>query len=378
MEKSALLASPFVRPKKKVTLLLVGGGHGHVYVLKQLQRNRWPDAEVLLLSPSRYQYYSGMFSGYVEGLYDLEQICIDLSGMASSANVTWVEGSAVSIDPERQIVVTDRGETLGYDFVSFDIGSLTAGTEIPGVSQYAHVIKPNYMLPEILNRLRMEQEIVFVGGGPAGIELSLALQARREKEGIPASITLVSSSRLLHDYGDIVSDKIEQIVLRKGIQLFANHTVGKVEQHYLVTTLHEKISFDFLVWLAGPQAPNLFREAGLAVDNRGYLLVTATLQAKHYPNIFGVGDCVALEGHPHVAKAGVYAVREAPVLWRNLISSIKGGIPSTYRPQTDFLSLLSIGNEEGFLLYKGIALRGKWVWRLKKRIDTSFMNRYQI
>jgi pyridine nucleotide-disulfide oxidoreductase family protein len=365
-----------VEQKKWCKLVLVGGGHGHVYVLKQLQQVQWPHVEVLLLSPSRYQFYSGMFSGYVEGLYNLEQICVDILILASNAGVKWVQGSAVKIHPDRQIVETDQGEAIDYDIISFDVGSLTAGAEIPGVVSYAEVIKPTYLLPQVLDRLSTKQEIVVVGGGASGIELSLAMQARRRKEGKSPAVKLVSSGELLQGYGRGVQEKIEKIVRAKGVKVFLNHKVKKVEPHFLVTASEYKIPYDALVWLAGPKAHPIFRNSRLGVDDQGYLLVTATLQAKDYPNIFGIGDCVGIMEYPHLAKAGVYAVREAPILWNNIQSYMEGGTPLVYHPQADFLSILSTGDQQGFLLYKGMTMHGKWVWKLKKRIDSAFMRHF--
>ena len=362
---------------KKLKLLLVGGGHGHVYVLKQLQKMSWPHVEVALLSPSRFQYYSGMFAGFVEGLYSLEQIRIDLAKLASRAGIKWVPGSAVKIDPHLQIVFTDQGETLDYDMVSFDIGSLTSGEEISGVAEYAEVIKPTHVLPQVLQRLATPNKIVVVGGGASGIELSLAIHARRRKDGQPACVKLVSAGHLLHDYGGSVSEKTANIIRSKGVDLCLNCRVKTVEPHYLVTASGNRIPFDAIIWLAGPRAHSVFRESGLGVDEQGYLMVNPTLQAIDFPNIFGIGDCISIAGYPQLAKAGVYAVRESPILWHNILSYTLEKTPRIYHPQVDFLSILSTGGQQALLLYKGTAWHGKWVWRLKKQIDTSFMRKYQ-
>lgn len=69
--------------KKK--LLLVGAGHAHLQVLKSMRRKRWPETEVTLISPSRFQYYSGMFSGLIEGHYTLDEVRIDVKRLTAPA-----------------------------------------------------------------------------------------------------------------------------------------------------------------------------------------------------------------------------------------------------------------------------------------------------
>src|SRR5690606_35067693 len=103
--------------KMNKKLLLLGGWHAHIYILKKLQEHELPNVSVSLLSPSRYQYYSGMFSGYVEGLYSVDDIRVDLEHMAKQSNVNWIEASAQLINSEEQVVQTDQGETIEYDVV---------------------------------------------------------------------------------------------------------------------------------------------------------------------------------------------------------------------------------------------------------------------
>lgn len=175
----------------------------------------------------------------------------------------------------------------------------------------------------------------------------------------------------------LVSKQIESIVRAKGIRLLLDETVVSVEPSQLITHSDKAIQFDSLIWLTGPKAHPIFERSGLPVDKKGFLLVKNTLQSVDYPNIFGAGDCVTLEEHQWVPKAGVYAVREAPFLWNNLIGYLEAGELREYRPQSSFLSILSTGDRQGFITYKGLAFHSGWAWHLKRKIDTGFMRRYQ-
>lgn len=357
-------------------LVLVGGGHAHLHVLKELRHTQMPDVQVTLISADRYQYYSGMFSGYVEGLYGLDDIRIDLVRLCEAANIEYIQDRIEKIDPDGQEVFLSQGVRLGYDVISFNVGSLTANTTIPGVDEHALLIKPNHMISRINDISLTNGHLVVVGGGASGVEISLSLQAKRKAFGHQTPVTLISSGRLMEGAGKRVSTKIKEIIHNKGIRLIQNDPVVAINGDKLHLQSGNTAGYDQLIWLTGPAAQALFRNSGIPVDRNGYMLVTDNLASAAYPNIFGAGDCITLKSNPSLHKAGVYAVREAPILWLNLQSYLSNRQLQSYRPQSRYLSILSTGEEEALLLYGGKAFHGKWCWRLKRRIDQAFIQRY--
>ena len=113
------------------------------------------------------------------------------------------------------------------------------------------------------------------------------------------------------------------------------------------------------------------------MDEKGFLLVNDSLQSVSDPKVFAVGDCATLKAYPETPKAGVYAVRQAPVLWQSLVSTFAGAPLPRYVPQSGFLSLLNTADGKSVLRYKGLVSHSRWAWRLKDWIDRRFMNRYQ-
>jgi len=360
----------------KKHLILVGGGHAHVFILQQLQHQRWQDTRITLISPDEHQYYSGMFSGYMEGKYGLDEIRIDLKQLCEKAGVDFIDDSVQGIDHEKQEVFLSSGERIHYDFISFNIGSRSAGESIPGLRELGALIKPNFKVPLIRETLVDKEHIVVVGGGASGIEISLSLKANRNQLNRNTLVSLIHSDQLLGTYGARVNKLVTRLVQQKGIQLIRDLVIS-VEDKYLITKSGVRISFDGLLWLTGPSAPRIFRDSGLRTDDQGYLLVNDYLQSISRSNIFGAGDCIGMKSHPNLHKTGVYAVREAPILWINLKRHLEGRALKKYRPQSGYLSILSTGNEEALLLYRGLALHGGWCWKLKRRIDTSFIKRYR-
>lgn len=367
----------FVR--KKQHLILVGAGHAHLFLLKKLQEVSWPHIQVTLISPSAYQYYSGMFSGFAEGLYNLDQIRVDMRSFIRNENVRWKEAFVLSIDPDNQIVQTDKDDQLEYDWVSFDIGSLTSGDHIPGVRDYAFRIKPNFHFPHIFKKLRTNHKVAIVGGGASGTEMCLAIQAWRNHQGVRGEVHLISSGCLLEQYGEHISKKVERIVDSKGIILHRNQSIHKVTESKLHSDDGWAINYDSLLWLTGPQPAHLFERSHMTIGDSGYLPVDTTLCHPQYPNVIGAGDCIQMIDYPNLDKAGVYAVRQAPILWKNLLSKVNGeSVPLiSYVPQSHYLSILSTGNRQALLIYKKFSMHNRLAWRIKNRIDCQFMKRYQ-
>jgi NADH dehydrogenase FAD-containing subunit len=93
--------------------------------------------------------------------------------------------------------------------------------------------------------------------------------------------------------------------------------------------------------------------------------------------VFGAGDCVTLANYPHTPKAGVYAVRQGPVLWESLRAASRGGKPPCYRPQDGFLSILNTSDGKALLHYKGFLAHSRWAFSLKDWIDRRFMAKYK-
>lgn len=104
-------------------LLLVGAGHAHLEVLRQWKENPLPNVQVCLISPNRYQYYSGMFSGFTEGIYEEEETRVDLRRLTIDACVHRIQKKAARIDVRHKKIICEDGSAYPFDVVSFDIGS---------------------------------------------------------------------------------------------------------------------------------------------------------------------------------------------------------------------------------------------------------------
>jgi selenide,water dikinase len=366
-------------------LLLAGAGHTHLEILRRLIVEPLSEVELTLVSVGPLHHYSGMVPGYLQGTYREEEIAVRVPDLVERAGGSFVAGKAVGVDPagRRVRVETAEGEReIPYELVSFAVGSNTAGIDAPQVAGEARRIKPLERVHALRERLLALADgpdgVAVVGGGAAGVEVALAVAAVLEKGGRAHRITILESGEdILSGYRERFRERARAILRNRKIAVRTGLRVSAVHAGEVETEEGVRVPSRLTVWLTGAVAWPLFRDSGLPLDGRGFLLIDDALRSVADPRIFAVGDCGTLASHPDTPKAGVYAVREGPVLWESLKAALRGGEPPRYEPQHGFLSILNTGDGRALLDYKGIVSHSRWAWRLKDWIDRRFMARYQ-
>jgi pyridine nucleotide-disulfide oxidoreductase family protein len=362
-------------------LLLVGAGHAHLEVLRRQAIRPRTGMDLTLVSAADRHHYSGMVPGFLQGQYEESEIAFDLPALAAQAGGRFVQARATALDPRTREVYLEDGGVLGYDLVSFNVGSRSAGDEKEDVRRHAAVVKPISHAVDLRHRLAESTtgRAVIVGGGPAGVEIACAIASVLDRAGSGREVTILESSGvILSDYSKRFRRRAEAVLAGRGIAVRTGARVERVEADAVKIEGGGRLMSDLTVWLTGAAAWPLFESSGLPVDGKGFLLVDDALRSIADPQVFGAGDCVTPERHPWTPKAGVYAVREAPILWRSLVAAIEGAKPPRYKSQHGFLSLLNTGDGKALLRYKGLVVHSRWAWHLKDRIDRGFMARYNL
>ena len=369
-------------------VVLVGGGHCHVRVLEAFASSPPVGCRLTLVVDTPIAVYSGMVPGFIAGQYRKEQLQIDVADLAGHAGAKVVVGQAVRIDPQARQIELDGGELVSYDIASFDIGSVVAGLDLPGAREHAIPIRPiGAFIQRISEAIDSAQRwdpsrpfrVIVAGGGPAGVELAFALDKRlKDVSAASVAVTVLDSgSRILRSYPDSVVRRASDRMDRRGIEIRCDHKVVAVEPGRLHLDQGDPMPYDVLVWTTGPVSQQIFSSSGLATDSRGFVRVRSTLQFKEHDNLFGTGDCATMIDYPRTAKAGVYAVKQGPLVARNLKSLLAGTPLCSYKPQCDFLSLLNLGDGTALGAKRGFTIEGRWVMKLKDWLDRSFVQRYQ-
>jgi len=368
-------------------LVLVGGGHAHIQVLKGWAMAPVPGARLTLVVDRPIAVYSGMVPGFVAGQYSREDLEIDVRPLALRAGARCIVSTATGLDPDARRLRLDGRPPIVYDTVSFDIGSTVAGLDIPGVREHAIATRPIggfvRRVDEVLAAARGREtfRVVVVGAGAAGVELAFALTARLRREpGRRVEVLLLESGpRVLPGYAAGAARRVEAAAAARAVTIRCGATVARVDANAVHLAGGERIAAHATVWVAGAAALPIFAGSGVDTDERGFARIRPTLQCVGRDDVFAVGDCAAWAAEPPLAKAGVYAVRQGPVLSRNLMARASGtGRLRAYRPQRDFLSLLNLGDGRAIATKWGWSAEGRSIFALKDWIDRRFVRHFQV
>ena len=362
-------------------VVLIGGGHTHALVLRKWGMNPLPGARLTVINPGPVAPYSGMLPGHIAGHYSREALEIDLLRLGRFANARVVLDRAVGIDRAQRRILLHSGAALGYDLASFDIGITARMEGLPGFAEHATGVKPldDYaarwggFLADVTAG-RSAASVAVIGGGVAGVELALAMAHALRASGIDPQVTVIEAGPGISGVPPATAQRLRRALDDHGVQLLTASPVAEVTDQGVVLQSGAGIAAALVVGAAGAWPHRWLRDTDLPLQD-GFIRVGPTLQLADDPSLFAVGDCAHLEFAPR-PKAGVFAVRAAPVLFDNLRAALTGRKLRPFRPQRDYLKLMSLGGKVAMAEKFGITLSGPALWRLKDRIDQRFMRAF--
>jgi len=377
-------------------LVLIGGGHSHVFVLKQFGMKKMPGVRVTLVAKEVNTPYSGMLPGHIAGHYTWDECHVDLRPICTFAGHRIIHDEAVSIDTKNKRVILKGRPPIPYDALSIDIGITPAVGEMSqGASNFTIPVKPIYGFgarwEALLKRVMTtstQTRIVVVGGGAGGVELALAMQHRLHTElkatGQPldrATFTLVTRGKLMPTHAGATRTTFLDICASRGVLIIEEDGVKNVSKASVQLASGREVPADECIWCtqAAPQAwPG---DAGLETDG-GFIKVSAALESTSHSGVFAAGDIASVVGHPR-PKAGVFAVRQGPPLADNLRRYLLGEPLLDFTPQNNFLGLISTGSKHavaswGSVSFGGASTAGALLWAWKDRIDKKWMEMYKV
>jgi pyridine nucleotide-disulfide oxidoreductase family protein len=361
-------------------LVLVGAGHAHLSVLRALAKTRPAGLDVVLITPSKYQHYSGMLPGWVAGHYTQAQCRVDLDPLVQAAGARLLLDQIVGMDAARRCVGFSQGPHVEYDLLSLDVGSETDTSWLETLGDRLLAVKPldNFFAswPRILAAAKAKKNyrLVVVGGGAAGVEMALAAQQAFADAGVDGLVDLVASeSGLLPGHAQGVQSRVQRFAERAGLGLHFARGVG-AEDGVLLADGHY-MPADQVIAATGARPAVWLGLSKLGLDEHGYILVDRYHRSVSHPNVFAAGDvCARLD--TVMSRSGVHAVHAGPVLAENLLAIIAGGSLRPYSPKRRSLYLLSCGPRYAVASWGRWSAEGEWVWRWKDWIDRGFIRRF--
>ena len=361
-------------------LVLIGGGHAHALVMRRWGMNPLPGARLTVINPGPTAPYTGMLPGHVAGHYSRDDLDIDLVRLARFCGARLIDGAVDALDADARVMHIEGWGDLKYDVASLDVGITAEMPEIEGFSDHGTGAKP---LGQYASRWRAflravevgdtAPEVAVIGGGVAGVELSLAMAHALRNMGKRPVITVLEAADQTTGTGPKARARLMQAMDALGVTLRTGAQVERIAADHVALSDGSRIAAAFTVASAGARPHAWIADTGLPLEN-GFVRVTETLSVEGYDTLFAVGDCAHLTHAPR-PKAGVFAVREAPILHDNLRAVLTGGKMRAFHPQKHYLKLISLGGKSALAERGGLTVSGPLLWRWKDHIDRSFMDK---
>ncbi|MEM6778282.1 MAG: FAD-dependent oxidoreductase [Planctomycetota bacterium] len=358
-------------------IVLIGGGHTHALVLHALRSARIDNASVTLINPSRTAPYSGMLPGFVAGHYERDELEINLERLTRQAGAELIQGRAVALRQSPQRVLLEDGKELTFDLASLDVGITSEMPHLKGFASFGIPVKPLATFAARWEQYRSfpgTKSIAVIGGGIAGAEIAMAMSFALRSRGIHGSIKLFDRGEILWASSRRTQRRLRGELVRNRVKLIERATIQRVTEAGVVLEDGETIEAEFVLGAAGATPHPWLGDSGLELHS-GFVVVDTHLQS-NISGLFAAGDCAHLAFDPR-PKAGVFAVRQAPILLENLRRASTGRPLLAYQPQKDYLKIVSLGGKRAYAEKYGFGLSGDIMWRLKHHIDRRFMEQFR-
>ena len=393
-----VMPSNLIRSK----LVLVGGGHSHSVALSSwlgqqslgrsptlLESPDRPIADITLITPNAQTIYSGAVPGYLAGWSNRAACSVNVAGLAKSLGINVIFDEAIGLDLTQKCVLSRNHSPIAFDVLSLDIGSTPQIPAIP--SQRIIPMKPMGMFLDLLEpyfKLGPSEtlSIVIVGCGLGGIEVALSL---KERLGNQLDLSLICRSQTIAPtQSKGMQEALNYELESRSIRVYLNTAVNAVQENANGVNLilksgecHSDLSCDVSLWATQATSVPWIRDSGLMTDDRGFVLVDRTLRSVSHSNVFASGDIATLYNHNRnnpQPKAGVFAVRQGPIVAHNLRQTLANRSLQVFNPQSRYLSLVSLGDRRAVASYGEFSITTQilqpWFWHLKKTIDDGFVS----
>jgi selenide, water dikinase len=372
-------------------VILVGGGHSNIQVIKAWAMNAPTNAKLILISSNAYAPYSGMLPLYLMGKYTFDQIHFDLRRICSLANVEFIESEVTAIDRFKKLVKLKNRPNVSFDIISINVGITPAqtfqfnadslGITLFSLKPISKLIKSFEYFLTIVKTWPDDKviNVSMIGGGAAGVEVALAIDIRLKKMNKLHQLTLFQrSEKLIHNHSKKASLLLYDKLQIAGIEVKLQTEISHFDNNVLFDTKGRTYTADFTFFSTDAKAPRWFEKSGLPICEKGFLKVNKYLHLEDDPHFYSAGDCIKFSEFD-LPKAGVYAVRQGPVLKNNILYNL--GYKNKkiiYKPQKTILGLIHCGENETIYSKGQIVASGKRFFKLKDYIDNKFMKNFSV
>lgn len=349
------------RPVQK--LIIVGGGHASLPLIKMGKKWKQLGIEIVLISENPYLIYSGALPQFMGGFYSWEQTAIDLEKLCETYSVSFIESRVESISGESSQVKLSDGIRQNFDYLVINVGAKTVQFE--QLANSAHV-KPMNELLSLRQRLKDGdiKKVLIAGGGAAGSELALNLSHPDSFADLEITI-LDKNSRLLSGFPERLSDTVTDILKERKVQVNTNlEFEPAMAGHY-----------DATIIAVGNQPGSKSIAHDFKTGRGGRILTDQSLRVSGQQAVFAAGDTADVEGKNY-RQIGVHAVKQGVVLRKNIKALHKSEALTDYSPYLFNPLIISDGPDRAFYILNRFVSKGRWASILKYVLDMRWLEKY--
>jgi NADH dehydrogenase FAD-containing subunit len=293
----------------------------------------------------------------------------------------FVLDKAIKIDPVSKTVFLENGEPISYDVLSCNAGSYVSWDQVTGEQKDIFSVKPIETLfmaqarvLELVSRKKIT--VGIVGGGPSSLEIAGNIwQLARDHGKYMPSINIFAGSRLMSRFPEKIRNMAYKSLRKIGVEIIEQDYSKEIRTGRITLESGAVHEADIIFLAVGVKPSTIFKESGLPIGPDNGLLVNKYLQCAEYPEIFGGGDCIYFQDQP-LDKVGVYAVRENPVLYHNLMATLEGDELHPFDPGGSYLLIFNVGGGKGILGKNSLIFGGRLAFMIKDYIDRKFMKEF--
>ena len=370
-----MIHKPFIA--KQLHLVLIGGGHAQIAVLKSLAMKPIDGLQITLITDVLMAPYSGMLPAHLEGLWTFDEMHIDLARLASFAGADIITMPVTAIDGIQKIIFIKDRPPIGYDICSINAGAVPSIGDIKGADTHAIAVKPiAHFLSKLPQTIEDKTTINIIGAGVAGIEIAFALHKRFSGQNIDFNI-FSRSQKLLPKMPPKAGRIISELAKTRGIAVHYGVEIKQMNDTHLITHDGKAHPSGLNLIVTGVKAAPFVKSLSDGLNNDGFISVDTTLQSPVYEGLFACGDVASIIGHAR-EKAGVFAVRAGAILAQNIRRAIYDKKLLKWAPQKQYLALIGTADGKALAVRNGMAHHHKIWFHLKQKIDLDFMNKFNI
>ncbi len=369
---------------QKPRVVILGAGFGGLTAAREMAGF----ADVTVVDRHNFQTFLPLLYQVSTAGLAADHVAHPIRGALRKTGVKFRMGSPISVDHKNKSVKLDSSEVLDFDYLVVALGSATADFGIPGVAEHAlgmkSVNEAIAIRAEVMRRFedlcRFEDDTIFsisvVGGGPTGVEMAGAfaelvrgpLKNDQAHAAAHIRINLIEAGpRILPMFSEKLSERAKKDLEKLGVTVHLNTAVKEIRPRKIEIKSGESIPSEITVWAAGVKGEPTGAKLNLPLINTR-IDVDKTLQVKHYPHIFAIGDIAGFMGEngrllPMVAPVAMQQGRHVARQIQR-IAKQQDLLPFKY---IDKGSMATIGRHKAIVEVKKLRMVGipawyAWLW----------------